>query len=132
MSTSIPGGGRWSASGGGDDSKSEEQPRAKQIAHALEPARNPAPKDRSRLETLLRVGRRVHSSPSTILTSPSYRAARRRTPTLRLWIPAKQRRAALPERKHWLMPEWLAKYAPDLNDIERDWETLKAIISPTK
>ena len=58
------------ASGGGDDSKSEEQPRAKQIAHALEPARNPAPKDRSRLETLLRVGRRVHSSPSTILTRP--------------------------------------------------------------
>jgi hypothetical protein len=58
------------ASGGGDDSKSEEQPHAKQIAHALEPARNPAPKDRSRLETLLRVGRRVHSSPSTILTRP--------------------------------------------------------------
>jgi hypothetical protein len=30
------------ASGGGDDSKSEEQPRAKQIAHALEPARTRA------------------------------------------------------------------------------------------
>lgn len=35
-------------------------------------------------------------------------------------------RAALTERKHWLTPEWLPKYTPELNDIERDWKTLKA------
>jgi len=34
--------------------------------------------------------------------------------------------AALAVREHWLRPEWLAKYAPELNDIERDWKTLKA------
>lgn len=34
--------------------------------------------------------------------------------------------AALAARSHWLTPEWLAKYAPELNDIERDWKTLKA------
>ncbi|MGH6801320.1 MAG: IS630 family transposase [Burkholderiales bacterium] len=34
--------------------------------------------------------------------------------------------AALAQRKHWLTPEWMAKYAPELNDIERDWKTLKA------
>lgn len=33
--------------------------------------------------------------------------------------------AALAAREHWLRPEWLAKYAPELNDIERDWKTLK-------
>ena len=30
------------------------------------------------------------------------------------------------ERDHWLTPEWTAKYAPELNDIEREWKTLKA------
>jgi transposase len=34
--------------------------------------------------------------------------------------------AALAERRHWLTPEWMAKYAPELNDIEREWKTLKA------
>jgi transposase len=33
--------------------------------------------------------------------------------------------AALAAREHWLKPEWLAKYAPELNDIEREWKTLK-------
>ena len=33
--------------------------------------------------------------------------------------------AALAQRSHWLTPEWLAKYAPELNDIERSWQTLK-------
>jgi transposase len=28
-------------------------------------------------------------------------------------------------------PGWLPKYAPELNGIERDWKTLKAIVSPT-
>jgi transposase len=35
-------------------------------------------------------------------------------------------RAALAARKPWLARGWLAKYAPELNDIERDWKTLKA------
>ena len=39
---------------------------------------------------------------------------------------SKATRAALDERKHWLTPEWLPKYAPELNDIERDWKILKA------
>ena len=39
---------------------------------------------------------------------------------------SKATRAALAEREHWLTPEWLAKYAPELNDIERQWKTLKA------
>jgi hypothetical protein len=39
---------------------------------------------------------------------------------------SKATRAALAERKHWLTPEWTAKYAPELNDIEREWKTLKA------
>ena len=39
---------------------------------------------------------------------------------------SKATRAALAEREHWLTPEWLAKYAPELNDIEREWKTLKA------
>ena len=34
--------------------------------------------------------------------------------------------AALAQRSHWLTPEWMAKYAPELNDIEREWKTLKA------
>jgi transposase len=40
--------------------------------------------------------------------------------------PSKATRAARAEREHWLTPEWLPKYAPELNDIERDWKTLKA------
>lgn len=39
---------------------------------------------------------------------------------------SKASRAALAARAHWLTPEWLAKYAPELNDIEHDWKTLKA------
>ena len=39
---------------------------------------------------------------------------------------SKATRAALAERKHWLTPEWMAKYAPELNDIEREWKTFKA------
>jgi transposase len=39
---------------------------------------------------------------------------------------SKATRAALAEREHWLTPEWLPKYTPELNDIERDWKTLKA------
>ena len=34
--------------------------------------------------------------------------------------------AALVARKHWLTVEWLPKYAPELNDIERVWRDLKA------
>ena len=34
--------------------------------------------------------------------------------------------AALAARSHWLTPEWLAKYAAELNDIERSWKHLKA------
>src|ERR1700730_3778259 len=45
---------------------------------------------------------------------------------------SKATRAALVERKHWLTPEWMAKYAPELNDIERDWKTLKAHHLPHK
>lgn len=33
--------------------------------------------------------------------------------------------SALDERKHWLTVEWLPKYAPELNDIEPVWKTLK-------
>ena len=39
---------------------------------------------------------------------------------------SKATRAALEERKYWLTPEWLPKYAPELNDIERDRKILKA------
>ena len=39
---------------------------------------------------------------------------------------SKATRAALAKREHWLTPEWMAKYAPELNDIEREWKTLKA------
>ena len=34
--------------------------------------------------------------------------------------------AALEARKHWLIVEWLPKYAPELNDIEVVWHDLKA------
>lgn len=34
--------------------------------------------------------------------------------------------AALAARAHWLAVEWLPKYAPELNDIERAWRDLKA------
>ena len=34
-------------------------------------------------------------------------------------------RAALASRAHWLTVEWLPKYAPELNDIERVWQDLK-------
>jgi hypothetical protein len=34
--------------------------------------------------------------------------------------------ATLAQRSHWLTPEWMAKYAPELNDIEREWKVLKA------
>lgn len=34
--------------------------------------------------------------------------------------------AALAARAHWLTVEWLPKYAPELNDIERIWRDLKA------
>lgn len=33
--------------------------------------------------------------------------------------------AELVKRGHWLTPEWLAKYATELNDIERSWKYLK-------
>jgi len=33
--------------------------------------------------------------------------------------------AALAQRRHWLAPEWLAKYATELSDIERSWKYLK-------
>lgn len=35
-------------------------------------------------------------------------------------------RAAVAARAHWLTVEWLPKYAPELNDIERIWHDLKA------
>ena len=38
---------------------------------------------------------------------------------------SKATRDALAARQHWLKPEWLAKYAPELNDIEHEWKTLK-------
>src|ERR1700731_3265592 len=44
---------------------------------------------------------------------------------------SKATRAALVERKHWLTPEWMAQYAPELNDIERDWN-IEAINSTRK
>jgi transposase len=39
---------------------------------------------------------------------------------------SKASRAALAARAHWLTVEWLPKYAPELNDIERVWHDLKA------
>lgn len=38
---------------------------------------------------------------------------------------SKATRAALAARRHWLRVEWLPKYAPELNDIERVWCDLK-------
>ena len=38
---------------------------------------------------------------------------------------SKASRAALAERAHWLAVEWLPKYAPELNAIERTWRDLK-------
>jgi transposase len=38
---------------------------------------------------------------------------------------SKATRAALAARRHWLKLEWLPKYAPELNDIERAWRDLK-------
>lgn len=38
---------------------------------------------------------------------------------------SKASRAALAERAHWLTVEWLPKYAPELNAIERSWRDLK-------
>lgn len=35
--------------------------------------------------------------------------------------------AALSARTHWLTVEWLPKYTPELNDIERIWRDLKAL-----
>ena len=37
---------------------------------------------------------------------------------------SKLTRAAL-EQRSWITVEWLAKYAPELNDIERSWRDLK-------
>lgn len=39
---------------------------------------------------------------------------------------SKAARAALAARAHWLIVEWLPKYAPELNDIETVWRDLKA------
>jgi hypothetical protein len=39
---------------------------------------------------------------------------------------SKLSRAALAARAHWLTVEWLPRYAPDLNDLERVWRDLKA------
>lgn len=39
---------------------------------------------------------------------------------------SKLSRAALAARAHWLTVDWLPKYAPELNDIERIWHDLKA------
>ncbi|MGH7084812.1 MAG: IS630 family transposase [Acetobacteraceae bacterium] len=38
---------------------------------------------------------------------------------------SKATRAALAARRHWLKVEWLPKYAPEINDIERVWRDLK-------
>lgn len=38
---------------------------------------------------------------------------------------SKLSRAALADRSAWLTVEWLPKYAPELNDIERFWRKLK-------
>jgi transposase len=39
---------------------------------------------------------------------------------------SKLSRVALAARAHWLTVEWLPKYAPELNGIERVWYDLKA------
>lgn len=38
---------------------------------------------------------------------------------------SKLTREALASRAHWLTVEWLPKYAPELNDIEPVWKSLK-------
>ncbi len=38
----------------------------------------------------------------------------------------KATKKALEARAHWLTVEWLPKYAPELNEIERSWRDLKA------
>jgi hypothetical protein len=38
---------------------------------------------------------------------------------------SKASQAALAGRRDWLTIEWLPKYAPELNDIERSWRDLK-------
>jgi transposase len=40
---------------------------------------------------------------------------------------SKRTTKALEERSSWLTPFWLPPYAPELNDIERDWRTLKRL-----
>jgi transposase len=39
---------------------------------------------------------------------------------------SKATREALAAREHWLTVEWLPKYAPELNEIERSWRDLKS------
>jgi hypothetical protein len=39
---------------------------------------------------------------------------------------SKATKKALESRAHWLTVEWLPKYAPELNEIERSWRDLKA------
>ena len=39
---------------------------------------------------------------------------------------SKATKTALDARAHWLTVEWLPKYAPELNDIERSWRDLKS------
>ena len=39
---------------------------------------------------------------------------------------SKATQEALAARAHWLIVEWLPKYAPELNDIEPVWHDLKA------
>lgn len=38
---------------------------------------------------------------------------------------SKAAKAALATSTHWLIDEWLPKYAPELNDIEPIWRDLK-------
>ncbi|MEK8095019.1 IS630 family transposase [Methylocystis sp. IM3] len=39
---------------------------------------------------------------------------------------SKATKRALEARAHWLTVEWLPKYAPELNEIERSWRDLKS------
>lgn len=41
--------------------------------------------------------------------------------------PVHKSRATLVERAHWPTVEWLPEYAPELNDIERSWQSLEAL-----
>ncbi len=58
------------------------------------------------------------------------RAWAKRGADLRVEAPGQSHKVAmigaLDQRSHWLTPEWLPKYAPELNDIERSWKTLKS------